>query len=99
MLGRKRFTPHTDLVIFSFMGSRVWWKNMNAIPMEKSRKLAYLPQIYQINYPTSLKYLLQKLCKLFKNNLIFFMFIRFPAILLVKTLDSYLHELCTGYFT
>ena len=27
------------------------------------------------------------------------MFIRFPAILLVKTTDSYLHELCTGYFT
>ena len=27
-------------------------------------------------------------------NLIFFMFIRFPAILLVKTIDSYLHEFC-----
>ena len=27
-------------------------------------------------------------------NLIFFMFIRFPAILLVKTTDSYLHEFC-----
>ena len=27
------------------------------------------------------------------NNLIFFMFIRFPAILLVKTIDSYLHNL------
>ena len=26
------------------------------------------------------------------NNLIFFMFIHFPAILLVKTIDSYLHE-------
>ena len=26
------------------------------------------------------------------NNLIFFIFIRFPAILLVKTIDSYLHE-------
>ena len=37
------------------------------------------------------------------NNLIFFIFIRFscdfPAILLVKTIDSYLHEFCTGYFT
>ena len=32
-------------------------------------------------------------------NLIFFMFIRFSAILLVKTTDSYLHELCTAYFT
>ena len=32
------------------------------------------------------------------NNLIFFMFIRFPAILLVKAIDSYLQELCTGYF-
>ena len=31
-------------------------------------------------------------------NLIFFMFIRFLAILLVKTIDSYLHELCTGVF-
>ena len=29
-----------------------------------------------------------------QNNLIFFMFIRFPAILLVKTIDSYLHEYC-----
>ena len=29
-----------------------------------------------------------------RNNLIFFMFIRFPAILLVKTMDSYLHEFC-----
>ena len=28
------------------------------------------------------------------NNLIFFMFIRFPAILLVKTIDSYFHEFC-----
>ena len=28
------------------------------------------------------------------NNLIFFMFIRFPAILLVKTIDSHLHEFC-----
>ena len=28
------------------------------------------------------------------NNLIFFMVIRFPAILLVKTIDSYLHEFC-----
>ena len=28
------------------------------------------------------------------NNLIFFMFIRFPSILLVKTIDSHLHELC-----
>ena len=28
------------------------------------------------------------------NNLIFFIFIRFPAILLVKTIDSYLHEVC-----
>ena len=27
-------------------------------------------------------------------NLIFFMFIRFPAILLGKTIDSYLHEFC-----
>ena len=32
-------------------------------------------------------------------NLIFFMFIRFPVILLVKTIDSYRHELCTGFFT
>ena len=31
---------------------------------------------------------------LFCYNLIFFMFIRFPAILLVKTMDSYLHEFC-----
>ena len=29
-----------------------------------------------------------------KNNLIFFMFIRFPTILLVRTTDSYLHEFC-----
>ena len=29
------------------------------------------------------------------NNLIFFTFIRFPAILLVKTIDSYLHEFCS----
>ena len=28
------------------------------------------------------------------NTLIFFMFIRFPAILLVKTIGSYLHEFC-----
>ena len=28
------------------------------------------------------------------NNLIFFMFIHFPAILLVKTMDSYRHEFC-----
>ena len=28
------------------------------------------------------------------NNLIFFIFIRFPAILLVKTIYSYLHEFC-----
>ena len=28
------------------------------------------------------------------NNLIFFMFSRFPAILLVKAIDSYLHEFC-----
>ena len=28
------------------------------------------------------------------NNLIFFMFIRFPAIPLVKTIESYLHEFC-----
>ena len=33
------------------------------------------------------------------NDLIFFMFIPFPPILLVKTTDSCLHELCTGYFT
>ena len=26
------------------------------------------------------------------------MFIRFPAILLVKTIDSYLHEFCAGVF-
>ena len=26
------------------------------------------------------------------------MFIRFPAILLVKTIDSYLHELCASGF-
>ena len=32
------------------------------------------------------------------NNLIFFMFIRFPAILLVKTIDSYLHEFCARVF-
>ena len=31
---------------------------------------------------------------MYYNNLIFFMFIRFPAILLVKTIDSYLHEFC-----
>ena len=29
-----------------------------------------------------------------ENNLIFFMFIRFPTVLLVKTIDSYLHEFC-----
>ena len=28
------------------------------------------------------------------NTLIFFMLIRFAAILLVKTIDSYLHEFC-----
>ena len=37
------------------------------------------------------KYLVQNL---WIYNLIFFMFIRFPAILLVKTIDSYLHEFC-----
>ena len=35
----------------------------------------------------------------FENKLIFFMFIRFPAILMVKIIDSYLHELCIEYFT
>ena len=30
----------------------------------------------------------------FVYNLIFFMFIRFSANLLVKTIDSYLHEFC-----
>ena len=30
--------------------------------------------------------------------LIFFMFIRFPAILMVKTTDSYLHEFCARVF-
>ena len=39
------------------------------------------PNIFGINLPNS-------------NNLIFFMFIRFPAILWVKTIDSYLHEFC-----
>ena len=29
-----------------------------------------------------------------RYNLSFFMFIRFPAILLVKIMDSYLHEFC-----
>ena len=38
-------------------------------------------------------------CYPYENNLIFFIFIRFPAILLVKTVNSYFHELCTGYFT
>ena len=32
--------------------------------------------------------------ELIENNLIFCLFIRFPAILLVKTIDSYLHEFC-----
>ena len=30
----------------------------------------------------------------FLNNLIFFISIRFPAILLIKTIESYLHEFC-----
>ena len=33
-----------------------------------------------------------KKIKPYLYNLIFFMFIRFPAILLVKTIDSYIHE-------
>ena len=35
---------------------------------------------------------------IFVNNLIFFMLIHFPAILLVKTTDSYLHEFCARVF-
>ena len=36
----------------------------------------------------------KKINNQFLNNLIFFMFICFPAILLVETIDSYLHEFC-----
>ena len=55
--------------------------------------------IKNIKYLRSDMIMAEKTLTSSKNNLILFMFIRFPAILLFKTIDSYLHELCTGYFT
>ena len=61
---------------------RLFQYHLNVIFCEKQEDIQIILQLSECLSATNI------------YNLIFFVFIRFSAVLLVKTMDSYLHEFC-----